>query len=242
MKLVIVRHGDPDYAHDSLTPKGWREAEMLSELLVKHPADYYYVSPLGRAMDTASCTMKKLGREAQVMDWLREFPPKIHRPDRPDGDSVAWDWLPQDWTADERFFTEQWHENEIMEAGHVREAYDYVIENFDALLEKHGYKREGRIYRPLRPNNETIVFFCHFGLESVLLSRLMNCSPMILWHHTCAAPTSVTTLATEERRAGIAQFRMLRFGDISHLAIHDEEPAFAARFCEKAGNPGERVD
>lgn len=31
MKLLIVRHGDPDYSIDSLTEKGWREAELLSE-------------------------------------------------------------------------------------------------------------------------------------------------------------------------------------------------------------------
>ena len=31
MKLMIIRHGDPDYVHDSLTEKGWREAELLSE-------------------------------------------------------------------------------------------------------------------------------------------------------------------------------------------------------------------
>ena len=37
MKLLIVRHGDPDYTIDSLTEKGWREArisrtERLSKL------------------------------------------------------------------------------------------------------------------------------------------------------------------------------------------------------------------
>ena len=35
MKLVIVRHADPDYSIDSLTPTGWKEAELLSERLVK---------------------------------------------------------------------------------------------------------------------------------------------------------------------------------------------------------------
>ncbi|MCI5729625.1 MAG: histidine phosphatase family protein, partial [Clostridia bacterium] len=25
MKLIIIRHGDPDYEKDSLTEKGWRE-------------------------------------------------------------------------------------------------------------------------------------------------------------------------------------------------------------------------
>ena len=60
----------------------------------------------------------------------------------------------------------------------------------------------------------------------------MNVSPMILWHNTCAAPTSVTTVYTEERRQGKASFRVSSFGDISHLYAGDEEPAFAARFCE----------
>ena len=35
MKLLIVRHGDPDYDIDSLTEKGWKEAEYLSERLSK---------------------------------------------------------------------------------------------------------------------------------------------------------------------------------------------------------------
>lgn len=30
MRLIIVRHGDPNYEIDSLTEKGWREAEFLS--------------------------------------------------------------------------------------------------------------------------------------------------------------------------------------------------------------------
>ncbi|MFR5295067.1 MAG: hypothetical protein ACLTF6_09940 [Clostridium sp.] len=39
MKLLIVRHADPDYSIDSLTPTGWREAELLSDRLVRTPAD-----------------------------------------------------------------------------------------------------------------------------------------------------------------------------------------------------------
>ena len=35
MRLLIVRHGDPDYSIDSLTEKGWKEAEYLSERLSK---------------------------------------------------------------------------------------------------------------------------------------------------------------------------------------------------------------
>lgn len=48
MRLLIVRHGDPDYEHDTLTEKGWREAELLAERLSKLNVKEFYVSPLGR--------------------------------------------------------------------------------------------------------------------------------------------------------------------------------------------------
>lgn len=233
MRLIIIRHGDPDYVRDSLTEKGWREAELLAERISGLEIKEFYVSPLGRARDTASLTLKKMGRTATECDWLREFPPLINRPDRRERQSISWDWLPEDWTADTRFFDRNaWYDNEIMREGSVGEAYRNVTENLDRLLAEHGYVRDGELYRAERPNRETLVFFCHFGLECVLLSHLMNVSPMILWHHTCAAPSAVTTLATEERRQGKAAFRMSGFGDISHLYSGGEEPSFQARFCE----------
>lgn len=243
MKLLIVRHGDPDYERDSLTEKGWREAEYLSERMAALDVAKFYVSPLGRARDTASLTLKKMGRTAEECPWLREFAPTIRRPDRAELSRVTWDWLPQDWMAEPRFFLAgQWYLPEVMRDGKVKEEYDWVTSSFDALLERHGYKRNGPCYQAVQPNNDTIVFFCHFGVECVLLSHLMNASPMVLWHGLCAAPTSVSTIVTEERRKGIASFRMSAFGDVSHLYIHGEPPAFAARFCECHGNPGERID
>ena len=124
----------------------------------------------------------------------------------------------------------------------MKQEYDWVVENFDRLLARHGYERDGRIYRAVRPNNDTIVLFCHFGVECVLLSHLLGVSPMILWHGICAAPTSVTTVISEERRPGIALFRANAIGDISHLYVHGMEPAFAARFCECYENEDERRD
>lgn len=96
MKLLIVRHGDPDYTIDSLTPKGWKEVDYLSEKLAKLEVKAFYVSPLGRARDTASLTLKKMNRTATEEPWLREFDARIHRPDVPEKEMISWDWLPQD--------------------------------------------------------------------------------------------------------------------------------------------------
>ena len=49
MKLLFIRHGDPDYTIDSLTEKGWKEAEFLSEKIAALDVRDFYVSPLGRA-------------------------------------------------------------------------------------------------------------------------------------------------------------------------------------------------
>nr|WP_318686049.1 histidine phosphatase family protein [uncultured Acetatifactor sp.] len=243
MKLLIVRHADPDYSIDSLTEKGWREADYLSERLSRLPVKAFYVSPLGRARDTASLTLKKINAQAVECQWLREFRPDIWRPDVTEHKMIAWDWLPQDWTAEEKHFGyDKWQETDIFVESKVKEEYDWIAGSLDDLLRQHGYSREGHCYHVQEGNNDIIVFFCHFGVECVMLSHLLHISPMVLWHGLCAAPSSVTTLATEERRRGIASFRMLSFGDTSHLYAHEEPPSFAARFCECFDNPLERHD
>lgn len=243
MKLLIIRHGDPDYSIDSLTPKGWKEAEYLSERLAKLEFKDIYVSPLGRAKDTASCTLKKLNRTAKECEWLREFSPRIWRPDVEDRKTIVWDWLPSDWTAQEPFLRyDRWWQHDALQEADVKQEYDWVISGFDQLLAAHGYQREGACYRAERANHDTLAFFCHFGVECVLLSHLLHVSPMVLWQGLCAAPASVTTVVTEERRQGIAAFRVSSFGDVSHLYANGEAPAFAGRFCECFADTDERHD
>ena len=233
MRILIIRHGDPDYENDTLTETGWKEARLLAAGFEKIQLNAVYCSTMGRAMDTASFILKEKNIEAQYCDWLREFSPRINRPDVTDKRKIAWDWLPQDWTAQpEYFLSDEWYRTDIMQEASVGEAYRNVTEEFDKVLSKHGYVRNGLIYKTEKGNRDTIAFFCHFGLECVLLSHLMNVSPMILWHHTCAAPTSVTSLYTEERRKGTVSFRMNQYGDISHLYAAGENPSFSARFCE----------
>ena len=240
MKLLIVRHGDPDYTIDSLTEIGWKEADLLSNRLSGLDVKACYCSPLGRAKDTAAASLKKLGMEAEILPWLREFAPRVKKPNR---EGVAWDWLPQDWTACPDFFDRnRWLDHPAFQEAGVPEETAWVWAGLDDLLARHGYRREGDLYRVTEANEDTIILFCHFGLECVLLSRLLNVSPMILWHGTCALPTSVTTLITEERREGVAYWRMGAFGDTSHLYVAGRSPSFSARFCEMYTNEDERHD
>lgn len=66
MKLLLIRHGDPDYTIDSLTPKGHIEAEELAERLAAMDIKGYYTSPLGRAQKTAEYTLNKVGESGSA--------------------------------------------------------------------------------------------------------------------------------------------------------------------------------
>ncbi len=250
MRLLFIRHGDPNYELDTLTPTGRIEAELLAERMMHEKITEIFVSPLGRAKATAEPTLKKLHASAAVKDWLREFPAVVDLtkdpslaamyPDTPKNEDgtlelrkVFWDIMPDTWTGDERYFDkEAWKETPPAKAGDLEEVFERVRGGFDELLAAHGYVRENGHYRTEEGNHETLVFFCHFGLISVLLAHLWGVSPYITPHMLALAPTSVTEVFTEERKKGEVIFRATKIGDISHLYAAGREPSFSARFCE----------
>lgn len=232
MEIYIVRHCDPDYEHDSLTDKGKKEAELLSERLSKIDFKKAYLSPMGRAQLTAKYTLDKHPIPNETKKWLREFEGTVK--ESPLRRKQCWDRTPAYWTAyDEYYDYSKWLDVDLMRKGDVKKHYEKVCKGIDEILADHGYVHDGRLFRAVKPNADKIVLFCHFGVEAVILSHIFNVSPMILWHNFRALPSTVTRLVTEEREEGIAIFTTLYFGDISHLYAGDEEPSFAARFCEQ---------
>ena len=235
MRLIIIRHGDPDYEHDSLTEKGIKEATLLAKRLKGEKIDRAYASPLGRAALTAKIGLSKTSLTPTTLAWLREFDSTAIHEDQSD---VTWDWLPSEWTKDPRFYSiDTWMENDIFKnSPDLKPLYDERINGLDQLLLENGYQRCGRNYAVVRENRDTLALFCHFGVMCVLLSHLINCSPMVLWHGFVCQPTGVTILSTEEREKGIASWRISTFGDVSHLTMNGEKPSFAARFRETYGD------
>ena len=231
MEIWIARHAEPDYEHDSITEKGETEAKLLAERLSKQKFAAVYCSPMGRAKKTASYTLDIIKMKPTIYDWLHEFQGTVVL----DGETThCWDRKPSYWCkVDEYYSYEKWLDTELMKSADTKERYDEVCKGIDELLEKHGYKHNGRTFDVIKSNNDKILLFCHFGVESVILSHIFGISPMPIWHNFCALPSTVTRIVTEEREEGIASFRCLYFGDVSHLYKGDEEPSFAARFCER---------
>ena len=257
MRIWMIRHGDPDYARDTLTETGKREASLLIPRMMREKIAAIYVSPLGRARDTAAPSLDALGQRAVVKEWLKEFPAKLDvngstflqnaYPDtrkREDGSfasRIVWDLLPSQWMNNPTYLDPvRWRETEPARCSDMVRLYDRACAGLDELLADHGYVREGNLYRTAAGNNDTIVFFCHFGITCVLLSHFMNVSPFVLWHGMCMAPTSITEVYTEERQKGYVSFRATKIGDTAHLYAVGEQPSFSARFCETYENDWER--
>ena len=254
MRLLFIRHGDPDYVHDTLTEKGHREAALLAERAEALQLGKCFVSPLGRAQATAGYSMKKLGRTAKTLGWLQEFParidlnrapqlldafPNARKEDGKYAPHIVWDIMPSYWGEfSDCMDPARWRECEISRNSDTVEIYDYVTGEFDKLLMEHGYIRDGRCYKVEKESTETLTFFYHFGITCVFLAHLWGISPFLLWHSLALAPTSVTEIVTEERQQGIACFRGLKIGDVSHLVLGGEPVSTAARFCEVYSGTG----
>lgn len=240
MRLLFIRHGDPDYVHDSLTEKGQKEVEYLADRLEKIQADAYFLSPLGRAQRTGEATLRRIGKTGKTLDWLQEFTEPCFLPETGEK-HLIWDFMPSFMDRYPQLYSEHdWLKVPFIQQSGVPAAYRRVCEGIDDLLTDYGYARKRTYYEVKKANRKTLMFFCHFGATAVILSHLFNMSPTAVMQHFSAAPSSVTTVYTEERECGIASFRCSAYGDISHLYAADEPPAFAGRFCETFDDETER--
>ena len=233
MRILLIRHGEPNYAIDGLTEKGQREALLLAKKLSKEKIDKIYSSPRGRAQLTAAPTAAALGMEVEILPFMREFNVKKVKLPYRDEPHIPWDILPAFMNEQtEPYEPTSWQKTPHIMDSEVYEEYCEVCREFDALLARHGYVRDGYNYKVVSPNHDTIAIFCHYGVTAVILSHLMNCSPYSLWQHACTLTTSVTTIYTEERSEGVALMRACCIGDVSHLYAEGEEASFSARFRE----------
>lgn len=240
MRIIFIRHGDPDYVNDSLTEKGIREAKLLSDRVIKWPVTQFYCSPLGRARKTASYTLERLGKEAITYDWMKEFAYRIEDPVT-GRIGVPWDFMPEYWTEiPEMYDREAWKMTKIYRSNPLLlPAYQEACDGLDRLIGEYGYQRHHNYYISAHHTssgtaqaNDAIVIFCHLGITCVMMSHLLGISPVVLLHGLYLAPASVTILAAEERQNNAAYFRAQVIGDTSHLTQGNEPISTSGYFTD----------
>ena len=178
MRLIFIRHGDPDYEHDDLTQKGKREVELLTKRVTSWKnITAFYQSPLGRAKATAAPALSALGREAVTCDWLQEFKYKTRMTKNYPNkvwvgkDVMCWDLLPEFFTSDKKFFDKDlWADSKFMKSGKIKKYYKEVCDGIDGILARYGYIRNKKdfydVSQPL-PNHNWSEPIDRYHLKSI---------------------------------------------------------------------------
>lgn len=209
MEILLIRHGDPDYANDTLTEKGLREARQLAEGLREVQIDRIYVSPLGRARATVAPMAQAKRLEPVVLDWLRERGIKrgpVYLWEAPGSMFLERPTLPgvSDWQLPEGAMPEG------------AEQFSRVRGGFDALMGELGYAREGHGYRVVRHSEERVALLCHKGVVLTMLADMLHWALPAVFVSLHIHPTGVTRLEMVEE-GSFAHWKALAINDLSHL-------------------------
>lgn len=216
MLLFIVRHGDPIYSPDSLTEKGHGQAAALARRFAVNGLDRIYSSPMIRAQQTAEPTASSLGLTVGIEDWMAE--------------SLAWKdltYLDENgrghWYFDidpATLGADEWEHSRV-DKERFAAGLKRIADASDDFLARHGYVREGRLYRIVRPNDERIAAFCHGGFGLTWLSHLLGFSAQHFAMTHDMTHSGVTLLELADHRSGMTISRMLTANDLSHVFSSD---------------------
>ncbi|UNL95251.1 histidine phosphatase family protein [Paenibacillus polymyxa] len=216
MRLYIIRHADPDYPNNTITPEGHLEAKALAKRLSSHGLDRIYVSPLGRALDTMRYTTDSLGMTYEVEDWTQELALKLE--DTPYGRLSHWDLPGEVIRSGSPLPThDSWKEISYYQGTQSPETFERLKVHSDEFLKRQGFERvEGR-YRILKHTEDRVAVFCHGGFGLTWLAHLLELPLALVWSGFWMPPSSVTTILFDERSKEWAVPRCIGFSDVSHL-------------------------
>lgn len=221
MLLYFIRHGDPCYDPDSLTPLGLRQAEAIGRRLARYGVDRIYASPMKRAMQTAQPAAEMLAKEIIPLDFSSEQ----HAWDEltltlPDGRRV-WACLnapiQQMFASPEvRALGMRWYEHP--ELAFCKAGMERIARESDAWFTSLGYEpteREG-LYRAVRDNNERVALFAHAGFGSAFLSHVLGI-PYPQYNQTFEHSHSCMTVIEFKTHNGLCIPRVLTMSNDAHL-------------------------
>ncbi len=171
MRIVFVRHGEPDYEKDCLTETGRKQAAAAAARLEREGISEIYSSPMGRAAQTASFTAQRLGLPVVTLDYMHEISwggPGIPMEGHP--------WTVSDWMIsrdDFDFFHSDWREHPYFKGNAAVRYLDEISARFDAFMQTQGYRHEGTRFLCETARQKTIAVFSHGGSGACVLAHLL---------------------------------------------------------------------
>lgn len=182
MLLFYVRHGDPIYDPDSLTPLGLRQADALAKRLTRYGIDKIYASTSTRAVLTATPTAELLKKEIVKMDWCHEGRAWEHYAFPNGQGGYCWPAarmeIKQLFTKPEvQVLGDKWYEHPDIASQHDYKTHIGIVDGqVDEFMASLGYEhdRENKLFRAVAPTDERVALFAHYGFGMGFLSSLLD--------------------------------------------------------------------
>ena len=224
MILYLVRHGDPIYDPDSLTPLGHEQAKAVAKRFALYGLDEVYSSTSNRAKQTAQPTCEILKKEAHLEDWANEgYAWAGFAVPTEDGGKT---WVFHDKKTIEKFRTDEvrnlgkkWYTHPCFETD-FEPGIRRIDEATDEFLLRLGYKheREKNAYISLAKNEKRIALFAHQGFGIAFLSSLCDIPYPIFSTTFDLSHSSVTAIYFESVEKGAVVYpKVLQLSNDSHL-------------------------
>ena len=206
MILYYIRHGDPIYTSNSLTPLGFRQAEAVAKRLALYGLDKIYSSTSNRAILTAKPTCELLKMEPELLDFTNEnYTAEDFFIDNDDGNGKGWPFhnkkIVELFNSKEiRELGDRWFEHPEIAQYNFGKGIDRVYNEMDAFLESLGYEhiRYTGKYKVKEANNQRVALFAHQGFGLTFLSCLLDIPYPMFCTHFDMCHTGVTVIEFRE--------------------------------------------
>ena len=230
MIFYYIRHGDPIYEPDSLTPHGHVQAEALSEKIAKTGLDKIYASTSTRARQTAAPTCEKLGMEAELLDFANEHYTWCDMTiPKDDGSGNTWlfhnEKIIDLFTSREiRDMGDKWYDHPEIAKYNYSKGVERVYREADRFFESLGYSHErytGK-YKVTAHNDKRVALFAHQGFGLLFLSCLLDIPYPQFCTHFDMCHTGVTIIEFNPDSTGeFCVPKMITLSDSAHLYAKD---------------------
>jgi len=223
MILYYIRHGDPIYEPNQLTPLGERQAEAVAKRLAVHGMDRIYSSPSNRARQTAEPLCQILKQEPVILDWADESI-AFREMSIPDGERKnQWPFRHSLYRnllnrQDVRDLGRNWYTHPEFAGVKLGAPIERIQREADGFLEDLGYRHDlqANSYIQLRENTERIAFFAHEGVGTAFLSCILDIPYPIFSTRFDMSHSDVTVIHFEERFGRVIPV-VLTYSNDAHL-------------------------
>lgn len=178
MRIVFVRHGEPNYEKNCLTETGIVQAKLAADRLKEEGIEEIWSSPYGRAMETAEATAKVLGLPIKTLDFMKELDWGGINDVPIFSDGHPWDIADEMAKRGMDLNDDNWEKNEFFAQNRVVNSVHQVEKGIDEWLSELGYDRHGLYYdhKIAEDEHKTVALFSHGGSSSAALAHILNLS------------------------------------------------------------------